>query len=439
MLEWYLALGDTEIANHARLDAYLRTVGSSLDVVEACGCPTFTPDLVGDLPYSTPEEDQAPWYDPDVPESGEFAGLMVLTVEGLDEHPVTRTVTGAAAGGAVLGPARVQARTITVTGVLLGSSCCGVDYGLHWLSRALEGCEGGCEGDCLTLYNCCPGEGVGPEEFNARHRRTLRRVALTDGPRVIARTGDGCTTGTCSSGADLLTVEFVLTAATPWLWTDPVPVMDLALPGAPVEDDCAIRWCVHRPGDTAPCEGNCRNAPCVPAGSLCADPACLPPAPPVPTAPDTCYCLPVTVESACHEVDLSHRPGASDDVPVIRVRAGSEDLHRVTLTFYERSEADAGVPCDDLAWRDRCEPHSVYHIGYVPAGGEVLLDGQVGRALVQCGGECEPSQDVWGREGNPPTWARFTCASYCLCVEVDAMYPPAADALVEVAVSGRGY
>ena len=438
-LDWYLSLGGVEIANHARLAQYLQTVGSPLTSVGVCACETFTAEMVGDLPYTTPEEDAAPWYDPDVPESSDFAGFMVLTVEGLDEHPVRRTVTNAVAGGGAFGPGRVQPRTITVTGLLLGATCCGVDYGLHWLAEALAGCTGGgCDGDCLRLFNCCPPQDMTPEAFVARHERTLRRVALVEGPRVIARTGDGCTAGDCSAGADILTVEIVLVAATPWLWTAPIPVMEMPLP-ADAGTGC-VTWCLHPSGADAPgCEGTCRFTKCPDPTAACADPSCLPPAPPVPTPPDTCYCLPLAAERDCYDIDLTHRPGWSVDVPMITVRAGSSDLRNVTISFYERTPGDEGMTCEDIADALRCAPHSVYTITYVPAGGALTLDGQIGRAMIECGGTCESSPDVYGRDGNPPTWAPFGCSTYCLCIESDVANPPSPDALISVAVSGRGY
>ncbi|MDP4501079.1 hypothetical protein [Nonomuraea turcica] len=478
MIADYLALGGVELVNSARLRAYLETVGSPLTGApeDVCGCPTFTAEAVGDAPYTTPEDDDAPWYDPDVPESADFAGLLVLRVDGLDDHPVRRTVTGAVAGGAALGPARVQPRTITVTALLLGATCCGVEYGMHWLAQALEGCDSaGCSGDCLTVYNCCPPEEMDPEEFNARHRRTLRRVALVDGPRVVARNGDGCATGECSIGADILTVEFVLTAATPWLWADPLPMLDVAAPGD--DGTACVTWCVHGgpaappktlcvelgevcpPGSTAvpfgdggvcetawpdaepvddPCSGTCRLAACPDPVSACADPSCMPPAPPVPTPPDTCFCEAVAVNSACYELDLTSRPAWSPDAPMIIVEAGSSDLRRLTITFYERTDDNADLTCEEVADADRCTPHSVYHVGYVPAGGVLTLDGQIGRAYVECGGVCESSGSVWGRDGNPPSWRLLDCDRYCVCVTTDALFPPAADAAVSIALSGRG-
>ncbi|MFI7467402.1 hypothetical protein [Nonomuraea sp. NPDC049646] len=483
-LEWYLRVGETEIANTARLAAYLDSVGSPLTSVDAagCGCPTLTAELLGDLPYTSPQEDRAPWWDPDVPESAEFAGVMILSVAGVNRHPVTRAVTGAVAGGAALGPARVQPLTMVFTALLLGSSCCGVEYGARWLAAALEGCTGqACGGDCVTLYNCCPAEDLDPEVFAERHRRTLRRVALTDGPTEIARAGDGCAAGgACeAAGADIVTVEWTLVAATPWQWTDPVPILQAPLP-ADTGEEC-VTWCVHggpgqpvaemvcfdltedacSPGAAAveftatscagpgwpaldqvpvdPCEAACRLAACPGEESLCADPSCRTPTPPQPSPPETCYCAALAVNTACYDLDLSGRAGWFADAPMITVSAGSSELRRLTITFYERTDEHDGLTCEEIAELERCNPHSVYHVSYVPAGGVLTLDGQVGRAMVECGGVCETSSDVFGRDGSPPSWALLDCDRYCVCIDSDALVPPAADATIEIAVSGRGY
>jgi hypothetical protein len=471
----YLTFGGVEITNEARLETYLQTVGSPLTDAGSCGCPTFTAATVGDAPYSTPEEDQAPWYDPDVPESADFAGFRVLSIEGLDDYPVRRTVTGAVTGGGALGPARVLPRTITVTGILLGATCCAVEYGLHWLAEAMTGCAGaGCDGDCLTLFNCCPSEEETPEEFRARHLRTLRRVALTQGPTVTARAGDGCASGTCATGADILTVELVLVAGSPWLWTEPTPILDVDLP-ADDSEEC-VTWCVHgqppatqcvEVTDSCPpaslsvpvvedgavcalawpvseeeretCEGTCRFAPCTDPMSRCADPLCAPPSPPMPAVLDTCYCLPLAVEADYYDLDLTDRPGWSVDVPVITLHAGGGDLRNVTITFYERPVGGESLTCEEVAQYQRCHPHSQYHVAYVPANGAVRLDGQTGRAVVECGATCETSRDVYGLDGAPPTFEPFACGTLCVKVETDLMNPPPLDARLMLAVSGRGY
>jgi hypothetical protein len=478
-LEWYLELAGTEIANHARLQAYLTSVGSPLDSPSVCGCPTFDAVLVGDEPYVDPATDEAPWYDPDVPASAEFAGLMVLSVDGLDDHPLERDVTIGVTSGAAIGPARVQPRTLTVTGILLGSTCCGVEYGLKWLAQALSGCTGnGCGGDCLSLYNCCPAEFEDPIPFAAAHHRTLRRVALKSGPTVIARTGDGCAgSGGCQNGADVITVEFVLSAGTPWYWTDPVPVLDVAVP---TDDDTeCIVWCVHTPGappppdpvcleigeaacappsvlveftdgdptcgvvwddepKERPCD-TCRLAPCPPTEAICVDDRCKTPTPPVPPPPETCWCRAIAVNRETYDLDLTSWPRWFGAVPIIEVRAGRQTLRRVTVQFFERTAAHEGLTCDEVVALERCNSVATYEVGYVPRGGMMTLDGQVGRAYVECPGAREVSPDAFGPDGGPLLFPLLDCARYCVLIEADAIFTPADDAMVTISLSGREY
>lgn len=475
-IEDYLTMGGVEITNSARLATYLETVGSPLADPGVCGCPTLTAEVLGDAPYSTPDADEAPWYDPDVPESADFAGFRILSIDGLDDYPMRRATTSAVRGGAALGPSQVMPRTVTITGILLGATCCAVEYGLHWLSEAMAGCAGaGCDGDCMEVFNCCPGEDEDPELFRARHLRTVRRVALTQGPTVTARNGTGCTVGECSIGADVITVEIILVAATPWLWTEPTPILDVPLPSD--DSDTCVTWCIHgatppswcvevtdaecAPGSIAAavveddaacarawpvteieretCAGTCRFAACVDPLSRCSDPLCDMPAPPMPTSLDTCYCLPLAVEREVYELDLTDRPGWSRDVPMITVRSGSTDLRNVTLTFYERPLGGEEMTCEEVVEFQRCHPHSQYHISFVPAQGAVVLDGQIGRSTVQCGAFCETSRDVYGIDGAPPTFEAFTCGTLCLSIETDVMHPPSELASVTFSVSGRGY
>ncbi|MGW2102794.1 hypothetical protein ACWCPX_34925 [Streptomyces olivaceoviridis] len=253
MLVDYVTVGGVEVVNHARLRQYLRTVGSPLTSgADICGCETLTSEVLDPdgLPYTTPDDPLTPaeWYDPDAPESVEFAGVLLLSIDGIDDYPVERSVSTAVTGGGSIGPARVQPRQMTFTAILLGSTCCGVEYGLQFLKAALQGCTGSqCGGDCVGMYACCPGEEMTREEFNAAHRRTFRRVALTSGPKVTGRNGDGsCAGGTCSMGADIIQVEWTMTAASPFAYTDPVELLDVGLP-TDTDGEC-IQWCVHPPG-----------------------------------------------------------------------------------------------------------------------------------------------------------------------------------------------
>jgi hypothetical protein len=237
-----------------------------------------------------------------------------------------------------------------------------------------------------------------------------------------------------------VTVEFVLTAVTPWGWTDETPVLSVNLP-TDDDSDC-IQWCIHRPlPDWVPqCEpGGCRLRGCPDVGAACADPACTPPSPPQPTSPASCFCQALSTNRECYDLDLTGRPAWSSDVPVITVYAGSEDLRRLTISFYERGDADAGLSASEVADKKRCDPLTVYEVGFVPASGTLTLDGQIGRATVECGGTCETATNVWGRDGAPPSWPEIECGTLVMCLETDEMVPPADDATVTVAMSGRGY
>ena len=80
------------------------------------------PPLSGDR-YESPMADDAPWYDPQVPESADFAGLFVEEVVGFDAV-VNRSISEAAIYGGALGPLKLGPRKITVTGYLFAATCC---------------------------------------------------------------------------------------------------------------------------------------------------------------------------------------------------------------------------------------------------------------------------------------------------------------------------
>lgn len=392
------------------------------------------------LTYDTPATDPAPWYDADLPESGSFLGFLPLSVTGLEDNPRARSVTNAVGGGGVFGPVRDLPRTITVTGLLIGSSCCGAEYGVHWLSEALAGCTGDtCDGDCVTAYNCCPDATQTHDEFQAQHRRTFRRTALVSGPTITERRGNGrCAAGTCAINGDIIQVEFVLVAASPWAWTDPIELLDVGLPIGGTGD--CIEWCTPGSGDTHDCAAaDCSFAPCEAATDACADPLHPVPAPPVPTRPDAGFCVPIAPERACFDIDLTTRPQWSCDVPVITLTAGLTELRNIGITIYEKQEGTA-LTCDEIADRDRCGPVMDVFITYVPPGGAVTVDGQVGRAVIECGGECRTASTVFGsQDGGPLRIKELCCALYCVCVTSDPLFPPSADARLTFAVSGRGY
>lgn len=436
MLTDYAAANGIEIWNTTRLQSYLTNVGSPFDTgPQICTCPTLTPALIGDdAGYLTPSTGaQAPWYDPDLPVSAEYLGFLPLDVAGIEDNPRSRTVTGAVGGGGVFGPVRASARTMTVTGIIIGSTCCGASYGLHYLAEALSGCTGDvCDGDCLTMYQCCPAEGMTKAQFDAQYRRTFRRTSLVSGPTVTRRRAGGdCRSGNCSGG-ELIEVEFVLVAATPWAWTDPMPMLEVDVPLA--DNGTCIDWCVQPGG----CPGEtCLFAPC-PDDTACQDPRNPVPRPPQPTLPDTSFCIPLGAEATCYPIDMSSRPQWTGDVPIIEVRAGSSDMRNVRISFYEKPEG--AEDCEAVMDANRCNVVNDFVIAFIPAGSILTIDGQVGRAVLYCGGRCQPAQSVYGnQDGGPIRIQELDCAEYCVCIESDPLFPPAPEATVTLSTSGRGY
>lgn len=446
MITDYASVGGQELWNTLRLQDYLTNVGSPFTSGTAlCGCDTLTAAMLGqDTPYQTPVLDPAPWYDPDHVVTNDFLGFMPLSVTGLGDNPRARNVTGAVGGGGVFGPSRELPRTITVTGLLIGATCCGAEFGMHYLAEVLAGCCGdSCDGDSFEMFNCCPSATMTRAQFLATSRRTFRRTALVSGPTETGRvgTGGGCARGTCGVAGDIIQVEFVLVAGAPWPWTDPTELLSVGLPIGG-SGDC-VDWCVTV-GDpvTDPVCGlgeDCLHASCSITVDTCVDPLNPIPAPPVPSQPDAGFCIPLAPERACYTLDLSTRPAWASDVPIITIAAGSTALRNVRITLYERPDTTP-LTCDQIAEADRCDPADDFYITFIPANGAITIDGQTGRALLECGGECRSASTVYGdQDGGPLSVRDLTCARYCLCIETDPLFPPAADANLTLSISGKGY
>ena len=157
-------LEGVEIVNNSRTTAYIQAGfgPENLRVLSGCTCPeNLVVGLIGCDPvtgsYSTPVNDPAPWYDPAYPESSEFAGFYTVDFNGIGST-YTREVFPVIGGGGILGRLRAAPRTLSWRGFLFGRTCCGVGYGLRWLTETLAGarCGAECSGEQLDMMICCP-------------------------------------------------------------------------------------------------------------------------------------------------------------------------------------------------------------------------------------------------------------------------------------------
>jgi len=150
---WY-EFGGTEIINVDRTEAYAKhaNMGWFKPVHENGSLAA----LLGEPEYASPLQDDAPWTDPDAPESYRFYGAYPLEITGVEDSTWTAPVTESTGDGGVVGRARRATRTMVFSLALLGADECAVDYGFRWLKNAMvAGPCGDDTQDCNTGSNLC--------------------------------------------------------------------------------------------------------------------------------------------------------------------------------------------------------------------------------------------------------------------------------------------
>lgn len=419
----WLCFAGTEIVNCARSTAYAANgLKPHTMTVKDCCCADLAL-MLGDQPYRRPDLDANPpaWVDPLDVDSYEFGGLIVTRIDGIDSAPIDRPITNRLGDGAVPGRRRYGPRVITVTGVLIGSSCCGIAYGQRWLNSVLAGSQGcgdaSCGGDDLQFLDCCPDICEDAADFTSytecatEHWRTLRDVVLTSEPQVISEIGGGCE---CCQGCPAKEITFQLTANRPWAFREPVEVADCLPFPDPVDDDVCEVWSTDPDCQTD--EQICAAQVPTPCPL---DPACpVAEVPELPLPSNSCQCDPIAGRvSLCIDVPAGAAPSWFDAVPVIGITAGDLPLRSIRMRFYQNP---LGLPLADL---DPCGFCAELNVSYLPAGAVLSLDGTVQQGIVKCPGRAETSASsvLSGPAGGPLVWPVIECGSpYLVCIEADA-------------------
>lgn len=424
MLADYAQLGGTEILNSARAAAYTQAAGL-LDLCDPC--PTL-PQALGHDPYTTPAEDDAPWYDPVVPESAGVLGVFAQSVVGLSSNPVARSPQALVGDGSALGVLRRTHREIAYTALLVAEDECSLSYGLEWLAAALRGAEcgpGPCAGDTLCMYSCCPPE----DSDGARELRHLFDVGLLEGPTVsevqyLEPDSGGCVLDNeVFGGGVIATVEWTLVAGTPQIFREP---LEGTGEWADLADGLVVALDPDLVHEYCPDPEPCLDDPECP-------PPALPPRPPIPVGD----CYPTGVDTFLGSVLALHvteQPAWLSAVPVIEVEAGTQAMRRLVLRFWINP---AGVDCWDV--EDPCQACWMVTIPYLPRGSTLRIDGRVQRATVTCPGEPGRGDAVapptlYGPGGTSYQWPEFSCGTG-LCIEVLSLLDdtaPTARARVEL-------
>lgn len=226
MFTGWLSYAGTEIVNEARLFAYTRSLGIPGSQCE--DCPTLRTAFEHD-PYTTPAADNAPWYDADIPESGQVAGFYIRAIDGLGDT-ATRRVDELARNGGIVGARRRSSRQVQMTIQAVAASECAMSYAMGWLAKVLRGSECspvdplvtdavgvGCASETLCMLTCCP---LVPEDV-PKYLTSLYRVGLTEGPIVVSRSHESTFDVGDECGLVICDAEVTFTAGDPG-WYSPL-------------------------------------------------------------------------------------------------------------------------------------------------------------------------------------------------------------------------
>lgn len=427
----------TEIWNNQRVLDYLSgnpltftlpMKNMSQFVNRKSSCPGLF-DVICDPPldgvqYDNPAGDEAPWYDPQIPESLDFAGLFVEEVEGFDSV-VNRSISEAAIYGGALGPLKLGPRKITVTGYLFASTCCAAEYGLHWLTEALIGASG-CA-DCALgewfMLKCCPPSDspyIDPVDYS----RIMLRTGLLDGPKVVDRFGTCCE----ACGYTTLKVQFTIASELPYLFSD----LSYALYQEPFGETETYLDFYSFCDDCPPVADEVWSP-------SCGTQAVAPPA--VFTVSNPCYCDPWCSKQLCATVqNIADWNSLST---VIQIEAGSADVKNMKLTAYANPMYEVGqaCPCTDIGtdefWKCR-EPCNVLQIAEMPSGSTLTIDSRQRIAQLKLAGGSIQSALPLVSSPNDTGFEWFDlpqCTTFCFIITADCTV--AADATVSIATAGR--
>lgn len=411
MWDGYMCFAGQAIINSSRLCAMVAAGfgPEGIQCKDCCPCPDLDLGLGFTAPYNPSDN---PWYDPAEPDSWDFAGLLVTSITGLSPGEFVRPVTESAGIGAVIGQGRQTAPVITVTGILLGATCCSVEFGLRWFRSVLRGSCGPrtlCAGDDLTVLACeptfpdqdCVGNQAALDDciaacggnaeceancqaaFDATdyvgllapYYRTFRNAALISGPTISQIIPRGCPS--CYE-CGLTEIQFSFSAGDPCLYREPVSVIDSAMFTCQAETGDCIEW-VDNTDLSNDCLDDC------PADDNCAtDPNCTDTDPPsMPTILNPCVyeCIALAFCRTCFDIPASVITGTAETALQLSIYSGTTAMRRINIRVWDNP---TGIAVDDL---DDCDICSELNISYIGPDSTLVIDSAARTATITCPGD----------------------------------------------------
>jgi len=326
----------------------------------------------------------APWYVSEVPESGEFGGVWVMDVTGLSTTPVSRSITETVGHGAVAGPHRDTARTITFDALLVACTNAGLEYGLNWLTCQLRRAAGS-YGTKLRYLTAHPGQSDADPDTLLRE---VSDVVLTKSPEIR----EAISTGS-SPQATMYRVTWELTALDPYAY---LPMVELDVDWDQITRQ-PINW-IHAADCRRP--ETCEDMPVM----FSAD--CVPEEiPNIQTPPPVCGgCLPVGgIDKYTYRLPTMDYPFRCRETAVSMAVTNSGDSPLTFQAFWRVCSAD--VRCEDNQWP--------LQVSGLPVGATLHLDGATGRYWADYDGMLRRPVGVVGTPNGapwrPPLIDRQTC------------------------------
>lgn len=209
----WIKFNGVEIVNISRTAQLAEDMG--IDVVWVSPASVaWIQEALGESGVDYDDVATAPWYDAGFPASGEFAGIIPLAFAGLGDSTLSSTPIEYITDGGHSGKPRNTTLPIVVNLAIIASTDRGAEFGKRWLDRMLKGSSASvfCSGAELEYfaYAGVDGGDVPP----VLHYRDVR---LTRGSSITRKRRHSC--------ASTWLVTFTLTAADPFEYGEPVPMV----------------------------------------------------------------------------------------------------------------------------------------------------------------------------------------------------------------------
>lgn len=377
----FFSMGCSLEINAQRTAAYLRHASDICDSGDMatymdlkCDCPPLhwvfdDNDVPQPATYTTPEADQAPWFDASIPESGDFFGFLIEEVtQGASVASRSVTTRVSSSGGGVIGPLRNRERRWDFTVLMFACNELAMEYGFRYLTDALgtQGCSDGCTLCDAEFRDSCPQvDGTNPSLNKGRW--LLKNVGLVEGPiwgENPVNNGQGC---------NIRRATFSIASEYPWKFKCPVTeCSNVALAGYPSDGTNCDNW----------------------SEILCGK----------------------------QEVSCSVSEGLiiGETGLIIEVQAGSVPLQHIEIAIRPDKfgyECDAGTRPPGYTRSDPCD---LIYIPEIPASSRLVYDTSVElvQVILPGGGITEGISYIATDEGRPPTFPTLRCGEFCVSVAV---------------------